>query len=53
VGTAVVVDLHILRGIQIQDNLTYLLAGGIEKKKRRYNRWLLGAGQTPEGAPER
>jgi len=53
VSTAVVVDLHILRGIQIQDNLTYLLAGGIEKKKRRYNRWLLGAGQTPEGAPER
>jgi hypothetical protein len=32
VGTAVV-DLHILRGIQIQDSLTFLLDDVIEKKK--------------------
>jgi hypothetical protein len=33
VGTAVVVELHILRGIQIQDSPTFLLADVIEKKK--------------------
>lgn len=31
-GTAVVVELHILRGIQIQDSPTFLLADVIEKK---------------------
>jgi hypothetical protein len=44
VGTAVVVELHILRGIQIQDSLTFLLADVIEKKKQRYRRCLLGVG---------
>jgi hypothetical protein len=34
VGTAVVVELHILRGIQIQDSPTFLLADDIEKKQR-------------------
>jgi hypothetical protein len=38
VDTAVVVDLHILRGIQIQDSLTFLLADVIEKEKGRYCR---------------
>lgn len=33
-GTAVVVDLHILRGIQIQDSPTFLLVDVIEKKKQ-------------------
>jgi hypothetical protein len=33
VGTAVVVELHILRGIQIQDSPTFLLADVIEKKE--------------------
>lgn len=31
-GTAVVVDLHILRGIQIQDSPTFLLVDVIEEK---------------------
>jgi hypothetical protein len=53
-GTAVVVVvLHILRGIQIRDRLTFLLDDVIEKKKERYRRWLLGVGQTPKGASER
>ena len=35
VNTALVVELHILlRGIQIQDNLTFLLAGVIERSKK-------------------
>ncbi len=33
VGTAVLVELHILRGMQIQDSPTFLLADVIEKKK--------------------
>jgi hypothetical protein len=33
-GTAVVVDLHILHGIQIQDSPTFLLVDVIEKKKQ-------------------
>lgn len=33
-GTAVVVDLHILRGIQIQDSPTFLLVDVIEKTKQ-------------------
>jgi hypothetical protein len=49
----VVVVLHILRGIQIRDRLTFLLDDVIEKKKERYRRWLLGVGQTPKGASER
>lgn len=33
VGTAVLVELHILRGVQIQDSPTFLLDDVIEKKK--------------------
>jgi hypothetical protein len=35
VGTAVVVDLHILRGIQIQDSLTFLLADVYREEERK------------------
>lgn len=42
VSTAVVVGLHILRGIQIPDSLTSLLADVIEKKKERCCRCMLG-----------
>jgi hypothetical protein len=37
-GTAVVVDLHILRGTQIQDSLTFLLVEVLEKEKQRHCR---------------
>jgi galactokinase/mevalonate kinase-like predicted kinase len=49
----VVVVLHILRGSQVQDRLTFLLDNAIEKKKMRYRRWQFGAGPTPKGASER